>query len=123
MAPHSFLRKKLKKKIIFYFDFKSRSCWFGGLFQDDDASHGSQHVGGSAFVVTENGVIVNVKLQRTVMIRIENLNIVAGMKRFIILDPNEIGTWFGHSGASHVDSATNKTVSFFGVIFEPTRFI
>ena len=57
------------------------------------------------------------------MIWIEDLDIVARMKRFVVLDPNEIGTGFGNGGASHVDSATNKTISFFGVIFEPTRLI
>lgn len=57
------------------------------------------------------------------MIRIEDLDVVAGMERLVVLDPNEIGAGLGHGRARHVDSAANKTVSFFGVILEPTWFV
>jgi len=57
------------------------------------------------------------------MIRIEDLDIVAGVERLVVLDPDEIGAGLGHGGARHVDSSANKTVSLFGVIFEPARFI
>lgn len=57
------------------------------------------------------------------MIGIKDLDVVAWMQRPVIFDPNEIGARLCHGGASHVDCASNKTVSLFRVILEPARLI
>ena len=57
------------------------------------------------------------------MIRSEDLNVVARLECFVVLDPNEIGARLGDGRARHVDSASNKAVSLLGVIFVPTRLV
>ena len=106
-----------------YLNFERRSDWFGGLFENDNASHCAQHIGSAAFVVSEDGIVVDVELQWTVMIRIEDFNVVVRLQRPVVFDPNEIGARFSYGRTGHVDSATDEAVSLFGVIFEPAGLI
>ena len=115
------------KSITFHhLDFEMGSDGLGGLFQNNDPSHGAEHVGGAAFVSAKDAVVVDVQLQGAVMLRIEDLNVLVGLESLVVFNPGEIGSGLRFGRAGDVDRTADKSVGLLGLVgmlMEPARFI
>lgn len=115
-----------KKDRMTNLDFEMGGEGLGGLLQDDDSSHGAQHVGGSAFVSAKDGLVVHVELEGAVMLGIEDLNVFVGLEGLVVLDPSEIRSRLRFGRAGDVDSPPDESIGLSGlfrVLVEPARLI